>query len=145
MLGGTVLEPKWLGNHVPHQVRCAKGDMGTPTPGNVRAGCGICRICAGKAWDVFYIVTDDVNEVVKFGVTSGDPRLRLSHHKRRGLDQLVRLIEGEPEALNMENACLAAMRDAGEKPVRGREYFHIRTLGTILDLVDGWADARQRE
>ncbi|MER5748044.1 hypothetical protein ABT097_32830 [Streptomyces sp. NPDC002225] len=86
-----------------------------------------------------------MNEVVKFGITSGDPRLRLSNHKRDGLDQIVRLIEGNPEALKMENACIAAMRDAGEKPIRGREYFHIRALGTILDLVDGWAEARRHE
>ncbi|WP_406054164.1 hypothetical protein OG462_41990 [Streptomyces sp. NBC_01077] len=97
-----------------------------------------CRICAGKTWDVFYVVTDDVNEVVKFGITSGNPRLRLSHHERDGLDQIVRLIEGYPEARKLENTCITAMRDVGEKPLRGREYFHIRALGTILDLVDGW-------
>lgn len=141
-LGGTILEPKWLGNSAPHQVRCAKGHTGTPTPSNVRAGGGICRICAGKTWDVFYVVTDDVKEIVKFGITSGNPRLRLSHHERNGLDQIVRLIEGNPEARKLENACLAVMRDAGEKPVLGREYFHIRTLGTILDLVDRWTDAK---
>ncbi|UQA92133.1 hypothetical protein [Streptomyces halobius] len=52
-------------------------------------------------------------------------------------------MEGNPEARKLEDACIAAMRDAGEKPVRGREYFHIRTLGTILDLVDGWTDANR--
>ncbi|MFE5792952.1 hypothetical protein ACFQ8C_10295 [Streptomyces sp. NPDC056503] len=140
-LGGTVLESRWLGKDAPHQVRCAKGHTGTPTPSNVRAGCGICRICAGKTWDVFYVVTDDVNEVVKFGITSGNPRTRLSHHERDGLDRIVRLIEGNPEARKLENACMAALRDAGEKPLRGREYFHSRTLATILDLVDGWTDA----
>ncbi|MET8561703.1 hypothetical protein ABZV75_14270 [Streptomyces flaveolus] len=100
-------------------------------------------MCAGKAWDVFYVVTDDVNEIVKFGITSGNPRLRLSHHQRAGLSQIVRVIEGNPEARKLENACIAAMRDAGEVPVRGREYFHIRALATILDLVDGWTDANR--
>ncbi|MFE4054869.1 hypothetical protein ACFXP3_00930 [Streptomyces sp. NPDC059096] len=138
-LGGTVLEPKWLGKDMPHRVQCAKGHTGTPTPSNVRAGGGICRICAGKTWDVFYVVTDDINDVVKFGITSGNPRLRLSQHERDGLDKIVRLIEGNSEARKLENACIAALRDAGEKPLRGREYFHVRTLGTILDLVDGWA------
>ncbi|MET8687997.1 hypothetical protein ABZV77_27695 [Streptomyces sp. NPDC004732] len=137
-LGGAVLEPTWLGKDRPHRVRCAKGHTGTPTPSNVRAGGGICRTCAGKSWDVFYVVTDDINDVVKFGITSGNPRLRLSQHERDGFDHVVRLIEGNPEARKLENMCIAAMRDAGEKSARGREYFPIRTLGTILDIVDGW-------
>ncbi|MDH6537920.1 hypothetical protein M2167_000422 [Streptomyces sp. SPB4] len=139
-LGGTVIEPKWLGNHAPHRVRCINGHLGTPTPSNVRAGCGICRICSGKLWDVFYVVTDDVSEIVKFGITSGDPRSRLSDHKRRGFDQIVRLIEGNLKVRELENNCLAAMRGVGEIPVRGREYFHISALGTILNIVDDWID-----
>lgn len=37
-----------------------------------------------------------------------------------------------------EIAVLAALRDAREEPVRGREYFPARVLGLVLDVVDGW-------
>lgn len=137
-LGGTVLEAKWLGNDKPHRVQCSKGHVSRPTPSNVRAGCGICRTCSGKSWDVFYVVADEINNVVKFGITSGDPRPRLSQHERSGFDCVIRLVEGAPEAHKLENLCISAMRDVGERPVRGREYFDIRSLGTILDIVDGW-------
>ncbi|WP_275558851.1 hypothetical protein [Streptomyces sp. 5-6(2022)] len=81
---------------------------------------------------------------MKFGITSGNPRLRLSQHERDGFDRVVRLIEGNPEARKLENICIAALRDAGEKSARGREYFPLRTLGTILDIVDRWAAAPAR-
>jgi hypothetical protein len=109
----------------------------------VLQGSGVCRVCAGKAWDVFYVVADDINGIVKFGITSGDPRPRLYRHARDGFDSVIRLVEGLPGdvAPRLERATLAALRDAREKPVRGIEYFPARTLGLILDLVDGWTSA----
>ena len=47
-LGGEILEPSWLGTHVPHQVKCAEGHITTPLPGNVIAGHGVCTTCAGN-------------------------------------------------------------------------------------------------
>ncbi|MPY47110.1 GIY-YIG nuclease family protein [Streptomyces acidicola] len=77
---------------------------------------------------------------MKFGITSGDPRPRLSDHARDGFDCVIRLIEGLPGDLapRLERAVLAALRDAREAPVRGREYFPARVLGLVLDVVDGW-------
>src|SRR6266566_4479899 len=46
-LGATLLEPKWLGKDKPHRIRCAAGHEGTTSPGNIRQGRGVCRICAG--------------------------------------------------------------------------------------------------
>ncbi|MFF2895433.1 hypothetical protein [Streptomyces sp. NPDC057966] len=60
-----------------------------------------------------------MNEVVKFGITSGNSRLRLSHHKRDGFDQIVRLIEGNSEVLKLENAWIAAMRTSARNPFGG--------------------------
>lgn len=139
-LGGEVLEPAWLGSRNPHRGRCSAGHACSPIPDCVQAGGGICRECGGKAWDVLYVVADEINDTVKFGITSGDPRRRLNDHARDGFDSVVRLIEGLPGDLapRLERAILAALRDAREEPVRGREYFPTHTLGLILDLVDGW-------
>ncbi|MFF7824222.1 hypothetical protein ACFZCM_03265 [Streptomyces rochei] len=92
---------------------------------------------------MFYVVADDVNDVVKFGITSGDPRPRLAVHARDGFDRVIRLFEALPGDLapRLERAVLAALRDAREEPVRGREYFPARVLGLILDVVDGWTSA----
>jgi hypothetical protein len=98
----------------------------------------LCRFCKGKVWDVFYVVQDDLNDVIKFGVTSGDPRPRLGNHERDGFDQVVRLHAGLPgdTAPWLERAIISALRDAREAPVRGREYYHVRALPVVLDLVD---------
>ena len=46
--GGTVKEPEWLGNRVPHRVICREGHECTPIPSNVKKeGRGICNTCAG--------------------------------------------------------------------------------------------------
>jgi hypothetical protein len=92
---------------------------------------------------VFYVVSDDINGILKFGITSGDPRQRLCRHARNGFDHVIRLIEGMPadNAPRLERAVIAALRDAREAPVRGREYFPGRALGLVLDLVDGWTGA----
>ncbi|WP_331746823.1 hypothetical protein [Streptomyces sp. NBC_00842] len=136
-LGATLLEPTWLGANTTHRVRCAAGHDCTPRPGNIRSGDGLCRACAGKAWDALYVVADDL-DVVKFGITSGDPRPRLSVHRRDGLDQIVRLFTGLPDGIarELEDTLRAALRDAREEPVRGREYFPARALPLILDLID---------
>ncbi|WP_146229070.1 GIY-YIG nuclease family protein [Streptomyces sp. NWU339] len=101
-------------------------------------GQGICRKCKGKAWDVLYVVQDEAGDVVKIGVTSGDPRDRLRRHRRSDLDQVVRLFTGLPEgvAYELEQMVLAVLRDAGEAPVRGREYFPSRVLPLVLNLID---------
>lgn len=139
-LGGEVLEPTWLGAGKPHRIRCSEGHECTPAPTSVQQGGGICRMCAGRAWDVFYVVVDEINDTVKFGITSGNPRERLRSHARDGFDCVIRLAEGLPGNLarQLERAVIAALREARESPVRGTEYFPTRTLGLILDLVDGW-------
>lgn len=136
-MGATLLEPTWLGANTPHRVRCVAGHDCTPRPASLRDGAGICSACAGREWDVLYVVANDL-EVVKFGITSGDPRPRLRVHRRDGLDQVVRLVTGLPDGIAraLENNIKAALRDAREEPIRGREYFPARTLPLILDLID---------
>lgn len=137
-LGATLLEPVYLGNHAPHRARCAEGHECRPTPGHVRQGVGICRLCAGKTWDVFYLVTDTASGHLKLGITSGDPRPRLVDHERDGFDTVLRLATSLPGdvAPELERQILSALRDAGERPVRGREYFPPRVQALVLDLVD---------
>lgn len=135
-LGGTVLEPEWLGSDVPHRIRCAEGHERSTRPNGVARGRGICRTCAGCLWDVFYVLADQGNASIKFGITSGDPRPRLQDHARAGFTTLVRLLTGLPDAFALERDVKATLALAGEKPVRGREYFDVRVLATVLDVVD---------
>lgn len=137
VLGGTLLEP--YRNSVHRQkIRCPLGHETTVMPSGLRSGEGLCRFCKGKVWDVFYVVQDDLNDVIKFGVTSGDPRPRLGDHGRDGFDRVVRLHTGLPgdTAPWLERAIISALRDAREAPVRGREYYRARVLPVVLDLVD---------
>lgn len=134
--GGVVLEPKWLGDRRAHRVRCAKGHEGTIWPTNVQRGSSICHTCAGKTWDIFYIVVNDLEGHLKFGVTWRDAKRRLKEHADDGFDTVVRLLTSLPQALSLERDVKATLRLAGEAPVRGREYFQTRALATVLDVVD---------
>ena len=77
---------------------------------------------------------------VKFGVTSGDARPRLADHRVDGYRAVVRLLTGLPDgaAPDTERAVKAALAMAGEKPVRGTEYFDASCLALILDVADSW-------
>ncbi|MET9605213.1 hypothetical protein ABZZ17_09110 [Streptomyces sp. NPDC006512] len=46
--GALLVEPAWLGNGIPHRVRCAAGHLCMPRPSNVQQGQGLCRTCARK-------------------------------------------------------------------------------------------------
>jgi hypothetical protein len=137
-LGATLLESEWLGSATPHRVRCAQGHLSRPTPGNVGQGSGVCRVCAGAEWDAFYVVIG--GGVVKFGITTGEGRRRLLIHAGQGFTEVVRLVTGLPDtvALDAENAVKSALGLAGERPVRGREYFDASCLALILDVADSW-------
>lgn len=137
-LDGVVLEPEWLGNRMPHHCRCVNGHECTPVPGNVQQGRGLCRICAGKVWDAFYVVVAEQAERLKFGITSGDPRPRLRTHKSAGYDIVVRLLTALPgsTAPDLERAVLATLRLAEIEPVRGREHYPLDALPVVLDVVD---------
>lgn len=137
-IGAVPLYEKWLGAGEPHRVRCAAGHVCYPRPGSVSQGQGVCRVCKGKTWDVFYVVRSDFE--VKFGITSGDPKMRLRKHKGDGFTEVERLTTGlsGDAALDAERAVKAALVLAGERPLRGREYFDISCLALILDVADGW-------
>lgn len=136
-LGGTVVEPVWLGNGKPHRLICSVGHQCAPWPASVQQGFGICRTCAGIAWDTFYVVTDPVRSLLKFGITSGGGRARLGTHRRQGFT-VVNLLAGDlsgTTAPDAETAVLATLRLAGEPPVRGREYFDAAVLALVLDVA----------
>lgn len=137
-LGGTVLEPEWLGRATSHRVRCASGHETKVWPGSIRNGHGICRVCSARAWDVFYVVVNDDEDSLKIGITSGNPRPRLYAHRRDGYTTVVRLLPGFPNAYQLECDVKATLQLAGEKPVRGKEYFDVRTMATVLDIVDNY-------
>jgi len=138
-LGAELLEP-YINSSSPHLVRCAAGHICRPRPNSVQRGQGICRFCAGRQWDVLYVVTTTAAERLKFGVTSGDPRPRLGDHRAAGYASVTRLLTGLPEdvAPEMERAVLAALRLAGIAPARGREYFDGGALAVVLDVADNY-------
>lgn len=144
--GGTVLEGRWLGDHSPHRVRCAVGHEVAPYPNSVKQGTGICRVCAGKTWDAFYVVRHPSAGVVKFGITSGDPRPRLGDHAGEGFTERVRLSTSLPgtTALDLERELKAVLRAAGVRPVRGCEYFPDAAMNVLLAVVDGWLAASEQ-
>ncbi|WP_345191705.1 hypothetical protein [Streptomyces lavendulae] len=137
-LRGRVIEAEWLGTDMPHRVVCQEGHETKVRPGSVRGGQGICRFCAGKFWDVFYVVTNDEEALVKFGITSGDPRCRLQAHRRSGYESTVRIFSAMADAASLESSVLATLRLAGIAPVQGREYYNVMALPVILDIVDNW-------
>lgn len=137
-LGGEVVESAWFGVDMPHRVTCRDGHLVTPRPTSVQQGQGICRECAGKIWDAFYIVQDESAMIVKVGITSGSPRPRLMLHARDGFTKVLLTATGLPSkvAPELETAVLRALTQAGISPVRGREYFDMTAKDLILEIVD---------
>jgi hypothetical protein len=138
-LGGSILG-RYINSDIPVSVRCAKGHESSPTPSNVKQGGGICRTCSGKAWDAFYVVRHADEPRVKFGITSGDPRRRLKDHRQAGYTNIMCVATNLPGTVApaTEKAVKAALRDAGEKPVRGTEYFDTSCIGLIMDVAQHW-------
>lgn len=136
-LGGQVVGV-YVNSQTPIDCICPNWHPCAPTPNNVRRGQGMCNACAGKVWDVFYAVTNPAQGRVKFGVTSGDPRVRLADHRRAGYVEVVRALPGLPDAHALERHIRVTLRDAGIPAAQGREYFHIDALAVVLDVADGW-------
>lgn len=139
-LGAAPLFEHWAGSNRPHRVRCSVGHESTPRPSDVFQGNGICRKCAHRDWDVFYLVVNDEQRRIKFGISTGDGRPRLRTHRASGYKRVVRLLTQLPGdvALEMEQAVRSTLRLAREVPEQGREYFGIHVLGTVLDIVDNY-------
>lgn len=137
-LGATPMYEAWAGSQNPHAIRCAASHLASPRPSGVIQGQGVCRICTGREWDAFYVVASSA--VVKFGVTSGEPGPRIRKHASDGYTDVIRLVTGLPGTVapDAERAIKAALALAGEKPVRGKEYFDISCLALILDVADSW-------
>lgn len=135
-LGGTVLEPVWLGAQKPHRVQCAFGHICNPRPYSVANGQGICRYCAGQIWDVFYIIQNTKECRVKFGITSGSAKSRLADHAyRQGYCKIITIIENCPNAHVMETTVRQALARAGHNPAKGREYYYLDVLPVIQRTV----------
>lgn len=142
-LGGEVLEPRWKKALVPHRVRCMQGHEVSVMPAHIQQGTGLCHRCAGMNWDVFYVTQSPDTSEIKFGISSGDPRPRLTTHRRDGYSDVLRLFIKLPgnSALETEREVLQALCDEGFKPVRGREYFAAPALNPVLELVDSLLDS----
>jgi hypothetical protein len=120
---------------------CRNGHLCSPTPNNIQRGQGACAACAGKVWDVFYVVANPTTGHVKFGITSGDPGGRLGVHRGAGYTETVRSLPGVADAAALERHVIATLRDARVLAVRGREYFDVSALPVVLDIVDSWTSS----
>ncbi|MER7835311.1 hypothetical protein ABTY98_05210 [Streptomyces sp. NPDC096040] len=138
-LGATLLEAKWFGNKVPHRVICAAGHECRPMP-NHAMRYGICLKCRGRDTNAFYVLTNEDAELLKFGITSGDGRRRFADHAADGFTTVHRLLTELPDGVApaLERHVIATLKLAGERPVRGREYFPDRARALVLDVVDNY-------
>lgn len=136
-MGGRVVGT-YVGKDRPVECVCPEGHACRPSPSSIRQGRGMCTQCAGKSWDVAYVVASPAAGRIKFGITSGDPRDRLTYHRRAGYSEVLRLIVDLPEAAALERNIIGALRDAGVSSVAGREYFDRAALPVVLDILDGW-------
>ncbi|SHN35765.1 hypothetical protein [Actinacidiphila paucisporea] len=108
-----------------------------------KAAVRAARVGDARQKDVFYVVTgtDRVTGKpgVKFGITNGDGEIRLSRHARDGYNTRHRLFTGLPEgvAREAEKGMLARLKEAGHRPLHGREYYPQTAFGLILDSLDG--------
>lgn len=133
--GGAVVG-KYVSSHTPVACVCKNGHKCAPHPTSVLGGTGLCQTCSVGESDVLYVVSS--SDTVKFGITSGNPRPRLTEHRRTGYRTVIRLLTGLPGdvAPRLEQDVIATLRLAEYIPVRGREYFHLDALAVILDVVD---------
>lgn len=132
---GATMVGQYVNNRTPTDVICSEGHQCSPRPDAITRGEGPCRLCVGKIWDTFYVVTG--GDVVKFGVTSGDPSPRLRHHRYGGLPDRLFLRTGLPDghARALELSVMQMLKREGHAPVRGHEYFHTSCTGRIMSLV----------
>lgn len=138
--GAKLLEP-YRGAGKPHRAVCAEGHECWPWPTSLQQGGAPCRVCSHRDWDAFYVVTDRERGRVKFGITSGDGKIRLRKHLRDGFETVDLLLTGMPgtEAPQLERFVMATLRLAEIEPIQGREYFDISALAVILDVAEGYA------
>ncbi|MFH8575417.1 hypothetical protein [Streptomyces zaomyceticus] len=136
-LGVKLHERRYLGAITPHPAICRKGHACAPRPSDISRGRGACGACKGRIWDAIYVVHDPTRGIVKPGITSGDPRPRLSDHERAGFNRLVCVYTGlaDRAAFELERKILVTLDAAGIKPVQGFEYFPDDALPIILDLI----------
>jgi hypothetical protein len=132
--GATPAWDAWLGAVKGHKVICGNGHECYPTPNSIQQGKGVCRFCKGKDWDVFYILVNDERREIKFGITSGNPRGRLAVHRNRGFSRVV-LVTASPLALKVETETKMALRAAGVRAIRGREYFPLAALDEVVQVA----------
>ena len=124
---------------MPLHVRCSEGHNAYPRPADVLNGIGLCAECA-QPHTVFYVLENEQERIVKFGISSLEGRFRLAQHRRSGFTQRHLLETGLADgvARKAENAVKAALALAGAEPVQGREYFDVSCLGLILDVAASW-------
>lgn len=81
--------------------------------------------------------------MVKFGITSGDPRPRLRLHAGNGFATVIRVIKDLSDAADLERVVMATMSLIEVQPVRGREYYDAAELPLIAGIADAWLREKQ--
>lgn len=136
-LGATPVWDKWIGANKPHKVICRNDHECWVYYSNIYNGRGVCHFCAGMDWDVIYVVMSDKLKRVKFGITSGDPRPRLSAHRSTGYNRTL-YIATNIDARPVETDIKISLAIAGFNPIHGWEYFDINALATIMSTLESY-------
>jgi hypothetical protein len=140
-LGGTVIEPIWLGTRNRHRIVCEVGHEWAVRPGAVSQGIGICGICAGN--DPLTAERQFREMVRQQGGQVIEPVWLGATRRHRVTCSVTRvLLPGllGTTAPEIETAVLATLRLAGEVPLHGREYFNDSALALVLDVVTNTPD-----
>jgi DNA-directed RNA polymerase subunit RPC12/RpoP len=127
---------RWYGANTAHQIRCGQcGHKTTVRPASIQQGNGACIHCY-VIHDVFYIVATSKG-AVKFGISSGNPRGRLTKHAYWGYRHVEFLATGLPIGVPRatEDAIKSALRDADFVPEYGREYFGPGAKDMVIKLA----------
>lgn len=146
--GATFADTFYRGAQKTHLVQCARGHCIKIKAGEALYRKRIlCRECEPYLviWTAYYVVHNPIGHCVKFGVTGGNPQLRLNDHRRDGFVSVLRLLTNLPaeNVPKMEKDILEMIRVSGAKPIRGREYFTDDVLPVLLNAVDNYPIASQ--
>lgn len=134
-LAGVIFDEDqyYAGAHVGLIGTCSEGHhRKMATPGRIQQGSGWCEECLRTA-DRYYIVLSDT--LCKPGITGNDSRF--SNHARSGLS-LAHLWSGlsHQELTTGEQCILAWLREGGDIPISGKEYFDISLYPLILSYAE---------
>ena len=132
--------PSWMGRSYGHQIECPGKGHSVVVPSRFTYGTWKCERCHRRtSQDCLYLVHNTDLFVVKFGITTRDPKTRLQNHRCYGYNRVVRVLESLPKGVApaVERQLIRALPTAGYAPAKGSEYFSDSVLPKLIKIFDG--------